>query len=76
MVEIKKRMAGNCSCGNVAEYHIGSGLRRPLLRGSFSTAVDRQEWSGPTALCQACILALIRDDEKLRSILLLQGGAR
>ena len=62
MIEITKYRGGMCnSCQQKqAEYSIRGGP---------------DEWTAPTRQCQPCMLALIRDNEVIRSVLILQGGA-
>jgi hypothetical protein len=60
MIEVKKYRVGACeSCKKPAE---------------FSVRGNPDEWGAPNRLCQGCMLALVRDHEIIRGVLLLQGG--
>jgi hypothetical protein len=62
MIVIKKHPAGTCdSCKEKqADYFIHG---------------NSDEWATPERLCQACMLGTVRDNEVIRGVLLLQGGA-
>jgi hypothetical protein len=36
--------------------------------------IDGQEWGGVRSVCQLCILALVNDNPKLQTVLLLQAA--
>lgn len=61
MVEIMRHRVGTCdSCNQkTAEYSIRGGPG---------------EWEGLNKLCQLCMLNLLRANELIRNVLLLQGG--
>lgn len=63
MTVILKRRAGHCeSCKEKpAEYEISA---------------NKEEWSGPFRLCQRCMLSIVRNNEYIRSVVMLQGGAQ
>jgi hypothetical protein len=62
MIEISKYRGGTCDVckGKTAEYSIRGGP---------------DEWTTASRPCQPCMLALVRDNEIIRSVLILQGGA-
>lgn len=61
MITISQNSGSNCE--NCSE--------KPAL---YSIHGDEAEWTGPLQLCQACMLSQLGQNEKLRHVLLLQGG--
>jgi hypothetical protein len=63
MIEITKRRAGTCdSCNQKpAEYSIQAG---------------RDEWDGPTRICQVCMLGFAENNSVIRTVLFIQSGTR
>jgi len=61
MISISQYSGSNCdSCS-----------RKPAV---YSIRGDEDEWTGPSQLCQACMLGVLGETEQLRHVLLLQGG--
>jgi hypothetical protein len=62
VIEIRKYRAGTCD----------SCKERPA---EYSIRGNADEWEAPNRLCQACMLGLVQNNEVIRGVLLLQGGA-
>jgi hypothetical protein len=62
MISISQNSGGS-NCDNC--------LEKPAL---YSIRGDEAEWTGPRNLCQSCMLGQLGQNEKLRHVLLLQGG--
>jgi hypothetical protein len=63
MIEIAKYKAGTC----------GSCKQRPA---EYSIKGPKEEWDLPNAWCQLCMVGLVKNNDLIRSIILLQAGTR
>lgn len=61
MIAISQHSEGSCE----------NCTQKPAV---YSIHGDPDEWTGPSRVCQACMLGLIGTSEQLRYVLLLQGG--
>jgi hypothetical protein len=58
----------------ISQYSEGSCENCAQKPSVYSIRGDGDEWTGPSRICQACMLGLLGKNEQLRHVLLLQGG--